>query len=161
MNQANLHLARHEFKKRPIQSNLSPIGARNQRKFASNPSPIRIRISACTSVNIFGITFGSEVQLRWFKLGWKDNLKGYNFVVYQKSKFSLNGQKSSVKWTPKIWDFLQTGIQLVTGFLYLFKGSLGQNSKGRRPVLGLRAEHRELRLLLWFSSITVSFILFV
>ena len=30
------------------------------------------------------------------------------------------------------------GIQLVIGFLDLFKGSLGQNS--RRPVLGLRAE---------------------
>ena len=30
------------------------------------------------------------------------------------------------------------GIQLVIGFLDLFKGSLGKNSK--RPVLGLRAE---------------------
>ena len=54
--------ARHEFKRRPTQSNLSPIGVRNQRKFASNPSPIRIRIPACTSVSIFSITFGSDVQ---------------------------------------------------------------------------------------------------
>ena len=86
LNQVNLHLARHEFKRRPTQLNLSPIGARNQRKFASNPSPIRIRILTCTSVSIFGITFNSYIQSRWFKLGWKVNLKGYNFVIYQKSK---------------------------------------------------------------------------
>ena len=59
---------------------------RNQRKFARNPSPIRIRISACTSVSIIGITFDSDIQSRWFKLVWKVNLKGYNFVVYQKSE---------------------------------------------------------------------------
>ena len=85
LNQANLHPARHEFKRRPTQSNSSPIRARNQRKFAPNPSPIRIRIPACTSVSIFGITFSSDIQSRWFKLGWKVKLKGYNFVVYQKS----------------------------------------------------------------------------
>ena len=85
LNQANLHLARHEFKRRPTQLNSSPIGARNQRKFAPNPSSIRIRISACISVSISSITFGSDIQLRWFKLGWKVNLKGYNFIVYQKS----------------------------------------------------------------------------
>ena len=86
LNQINLHPNRHEFKRRPTQLNLSPTGARNQRKFAPNPSPIWIRISACTSVNIFRITFGSNIQLRLFKLGWKVNLKGYNFVVYQKSE---------------------------------------------------------------------------
>ena len=64
LNQANLHLARHEFNRRPTQLNLSPIGARNQRKFAPNPSPIRIRILACTLVNIFIITFGSDIQSR-------------------------------------------------------------------------------------------------
>ena len=85
LNQVNLHPARHEFKRRPTQLNSSPIGARNQRKFAPNPSPIRIRIPACTSVSIFSITLGLDVQSRWFKLGWKFNLKGYNFVVYQKS----------------------------------------------------------------------------
>ena len=85
LNQANLNPATHEFKGRSAQLNLSSIGARNQKKFASNPSPIRIRIPACTSVSIFGITFGSNVQSRWLKLGWKVNLKGYNFVVYQKS----------------------------------------------------------------------------
>ena len=53
-----------EFKKRPTQLNLSPIGVKNQRKFAPNPSPIQIRIPTCTSISIFGITFGSEVQLR-------------------------------------------------------------------------------------------------
>ena len=68
LNQANLHPARHEFKRRPTQLNSSPMGARNQRKFAPNPSPIRIRISACTSVSIFSITLGSDVQSRWFKL---------------------------------------------------------------------------------------------
>ena len=62
LNQVNLHPARHEFKRRPNQLNLSPTGARNQRKFAPNPSPIRIRISACTSVSIFGINFGSDIQ---------------------------------------------------------------------------------------------------
>ena len=87
LNQANLHPARHEFKRKPTQLNLIPIGVRNQRKFTPNSSPIRIRIPACTSVSIFGITFGSDVQSRWFKLGWKVNLKGYNFVVYQKSEF--------------------------------------------------------------------------
>ena len=86
LNQANLHPARHEFKRRPTQLNSSPIGARNQRKFAPNPSPIQIRIPACTSVSIFGITFDSDIQSRWFKLGWKFSLKGYNFVVYQKSE---------------------------------------------------------------------------
>ena len=49
-------------KANPINS--SPIGARNQRKFASNPSPIRIRIPDCTSVSILGITFGLDVQSR-------------------------------------------------------------------------------------------------
>ena len=68
LNQVNLHLATHEFKRRPTQLNLSPTGVRNQRKFAPNPSPIRIRIPACTSVSIFGITFGSDIQSRWFKL---------------------------------------------------------------------------------------------
>ena len=85
LNQVNLHPARHEFKRRPTQSNSSPIGARNQRKFAPNPGPIQIRIPACTSVSIFSITFSSDIQSRWFKLGWKVKLKGYNFVVYQKS----------------------------------------------------------------------------
>ena len=87
LNQANLQPARHEFKRRPTQLNSSPIGAKNQRKFAPNPSPIRIRIPACTSVSIFSINFGSNIQSRWFKLEWKVNLKGYNFLVYQKSKF--------------------------------------------------------------------------
>ena len=58
LNQANLHPAMHEFKKRPTQLNLSPIEGRKQRKFAPNPSPIRIRIPDCISVSIFGITFG-------------------------------------------------------------------------------------------------------
>ena len=64
LNQVNLHPARHEFKRRPTQLNLSPTGARNQMKFAPNPSPIRIRILASTSVSIFGITFGSDIQSR-------------------------------------------------------------------------------------------------
>ena len=87
LNQVNLHPARHEIKRRPTQLNLSPIRARNQRKFAPNPSPIQIRIPACTSVSIFSISLGLDVQSRWFKLGWKVNLKGYNFVVYQKPEF--------------------------------------------------------------------------
>ena len=73
--------------KKATQLNSSPIGARNQRKFAPNPSPIRIRIPTCTPVSIWSINFDVDVQLRRFKLGWKANLKGYNFVVYQKSKF--------------------------------------------------------------------------
>ena len=71
LNQANLHPARHEFKRRLTQLNSSSIGARNQRKFAPNLSPILIRISACTSVIIFDITFGSDIQSRWFKLAGK------------------------------------------------------------------------------------------
>ena len=135
LNQANLNPARHEFKRRPTQLNLSPIGARNQRQFAPNPSSIRIRIPNYTSVSIFGITFGSDVQLRWFKLGWK----GLQFCSLPKVLIqTLNWLKSSVKWSLKIWDFLQTGVQLVIGFLDLFKGFLGQNS--RRRVLGLRAK---------------------
>ena len=70
--------------RRPTQLNLSPIGARNQRKFTPNPSPIWIRIPAGTPISISSITFGSDVQSRWFKMGWKANLKGYNFLVYQK-----------------------------------------------------------------------------
>ena len=73
LNQANLHLARHEFKRRPTQLNSSPIGARNQRKFAPIPSPIWIRIPTYTSVSIFSITLGTNVQSRWFKLGCKVN----------------------------------------------------------------------------------------
>ena len=61
--------------------------SKESKEFAPNPSPIRIRIPACTSVSIFGITFGSDFQSRLFNLGWKVNLKGYNFVVYQKSEF--------------------------------------------------------------------------
>ena len=68
LNQANLHPAMYEFKKRPTQWNLSPIGARNQRKFAPNPSPIRIRILTCAPVSILGINFGSGVQSIGFKL---------------------------------------------------------------------------------------------
>ena len=49
-------------KANPINS--SPIGARNQRKFAPNPSPIRIRIPSCAPVSIESITFGPDVQLR-------------------------------------------------------------------------------------------------
>ena len=64
LNQVNLHPARHEFKRIPAQLNLSPTRVRNQRKFALNLSPIWIRISACTSVSIFGITFGSDIQSR-------------------------------------------------------------------------------------------------
>ena len=47
-------------KANPINS--SPIGVRNQRKFAPNPSPIRIRIPTCTPVSIWSITFDSDVQ---------------------------------------------------------------------------------------------------
>ena len=36
----------------------------------------------------------------------------------------------SIKWSLQTWDFLQTGIQLLIGFLDLFKGSLRQNSGG-------------------------------
>ena len=64
LNQANLHPAMHEFKRKLTQLNLSPIGVRNQRKFAPNPSPIRIRIPDYILVSIFGITFGSDVQSR-------------------------------------------------------------------------------------------------
>ena len=39
---------------------------------------------------------------------------------------TLNGPKSSVNRSLKIWDFLQTGIE----FLDLFKGSLGKKEKG-------------------------------
>ena len=67
LNQVNL--TRHEFKRRSTQLNLSPTRARNQRKFAPNPSTIRIKIPACTSISIFSITFGSDIQSRWFKLG--------------------------------------------------------------------------------------------
>ena len=125
LNQVNLHPARHEFKRKPTKLNLSPTRARNQRKFAPNPSPIRIRIPACTSVSIFGITFVSDIQSRWFKLGWKFNLIGLQLCSLPKVRImTLNGPKFSVNWSLKIWYFLQTGI----GFLYLFKGSLGKNS---------------------------------
>ena len=63
LNQVNLHPVRHEFKRKPTQLNLNPTGIRNQRKFAPNPSPIWIRISACTSVNIFGITLIEMIQV--------------------------------------------------------------------------------------------------
>ena len=107
--------------------NLSPIRARNQRKFAPNPSPIRIRIPACTSVSIFNITFGSDIQSRWFKLGWKVNLKGLQLCSSPKVRIMLlNGPKLSINWSLKIWDFLQTRI----GFLDLFKGSLGKKERG-------------------------------
>nr|POE45191.1 hypothetical protein CFP56_25325 [Quercus suber] len=42
------------------QLNSSPIGARNQRKFASNPSPIQIRIAACTSQTLQREYFAAE-----------------------------------------------------------------------------------------------------
>ena len=83
---SQLTSSQHEFKRRPTQLNSSLIGARNQKKFAPNPSPIWVRIPACTLVSIFSITFCSDIQSRWSKLGWKVNLKGYNFLVYQKSE---------------------------------------------------------------------------
>ena len=49
-------------KANPINS--SAIGARNQRKFAPNPSPIRIRIPTYASVSIWSMTFDSYVQSR-------------------------------------------------------------------------------------------------
>ena len=73
--------------RRLTQLNSSAIGEMNQRKFAPNLSLIRIRIPTCAPVSTWSITFGSNVQSRWFKLGWKNNLKGYNFVVYEKSEF--------------------------------------------------------------------------
>ena len=83
---------------------MSLIGVRNQRKFAPNPSPIRIRITACAHISILSITFGSDIQLRSFNLRRKVKLKGYNFVVYQKSNLGL------------------------------FKSPLGQNSRGRAAI---------------------------
>ena len=50
LNQVNLHPAKHEFKRRPTQLNLSPTGARNQRKFA----PIQVQ---------FGLGFQLAHQL--------------------------------------------------------------------------------------------------
>ena len=61
----------------PTQLNLNPVVVRNQKKFASNPNPIQIRIPVYAPVSILSTTFGSDVQLRWFKLGSKANLKGY------------------------------------------------------------------------------------
>ena len=132
LNQVNLHLARYEFKRRPTQLNLIPTRARNQRKFAPNPSPIRIRILDYTLVGIFGITLGSDVQLRWFKLGWKVNFKGYNFLVTKSPNSEAKWAKTVVKWSLKIWDFLQMGI----GFLDLFKGSLGKKKERRENLRG-------------------------
>ena len=127
MNQANLHPVRREFKRRSTQLNSSPIGARNQRKFAPNPSSIRIRIPSCTSVSIFGIPFGSDIQSRWFKLGLK--LKELQLCSLPKVRIMmLNGPKLSVNCSIKIWDFLQTGI----GFVDLFKGSLGKKERGEK-----------------------------
>ena len=69
LNQAKLNPAKHEFKGRPTQLNLSPIGIRNQMKFTPNPSPIRIRILACTSVSIFGITFWVRCPIKVIQVG--------------------------------------------------------------------------------------------
>ena len=69
LNQVNLHPTRHEFKKRPTQLNLSPAGARNQRKFAPNPSPIRIRIPTCTSVSIFWHNFRLRYPIEMIQVG--------------------------------------------------------------------------------------------
>ena len=38
--------------------------SKESKKFAPNPSPIWIRIPDCTSISIFGINFGSNVQSR-------------------------------------------------------------------------------------------------
>ena len=103
LNQANLHPARHEFKRRPTQSNLSPIGATNQKKFAPNqkkfapnPSPIRIRIPDCASVSIFDITFDLNVVM--IQVGLESKLKGLQLCSLPKVRIlKLNGLKSSVK----------------------------------------------------------------
>ena len=80
-------------------------------------------------------------------------LKGLQLCSLPKVQIlKLNGPKSSVKRSLKIWDFLQTGIQLVIEFFDLFKGSLGKNL--RRLVLGLRAKCIESAAT---SSMTVSF----
>ena len=86
LNQVNLHPARNEFKRRPTQLNSSPIGVRNQRKFAPNqrkfapnPSAIRIRIPACTLVRI---PARIEIYIFWesfWRGGSKD--KGESFML--------------------------------------------------------------------------------
>jgi len=76
------------------QLNSSPIEVRNQRKFALNLSPIRIRISTFTPISIWGITFRSDVQSRLFKLGW-NVLQFYSLPKVQ--ILTLNGLKTSIK----------------------------------------------------------------
>ena len=98
LNQANLHPAKHEFKRRLTQSNLTSIGARNQRKFALNPSPIRIRIPACISVSIFGITFWLRPPIEVIQVGLESKLKGPQLCSLPKVQIlKLNGPKTSVK----------------------------------------------------------------
>ena len=50
-------------KVRKGQLNLSLIRVRNQRKFAPNPSPIWIRIPACTLISIFTKSPNSNIKL--------------------------------------------------------------------------------------------------
>ena len=45
---------------------------------------------------------------------------------------------------PKIWDFLQSGIQLVIGFLDLFKGFLGQSSEEAKASAKAGMQNRKL-----------------
>ena len=82
-NKVYFYKAHNESQSRPTQWNLSPIGVRNQWKFATNSSPIRIKIPTCAPVSILDIRFSLDVQSRWPIR--KINLKGYNFLVNQKS----------------------------------------------------------------------------
>ena len=95
---SQLHPARHEFKRKSTQLNLNPTGARNQRKFAPNPSPIRIRIPACISVSIFGITFWLRPPIEAIQVGLESKLKGPQLCSLPKVQIlKLNKPKMSVK----------------------------------------------------------------
>ena len=59
-----------EVKRRPTQLNFNSIGAKNQQKFTSNPSPIRIRILVCTPIRkYFGHNFLLKCPIKIIQVG--------------------------------------------------------------------------------------------
>ena len=59
-----------EVKRRPTQLNFNPIGVKNQKKFAPNPSLIRIRISVCAPIRkYFGHNFLLKCPIEMIQVG--------------------------------------------------------------------------------------------
>lgn len=61
----------------------------------------------CVGFSIFVRTFPFNVRLRWFKMRWKDNSKGYNFTRSNSSSIrTFTGPNMGLNLQLKLWTSL-------------------------------------------------------